>query len=272
MPLQGRPKFKDIDPGAFDETIGYTSVELKFDGHYCEFIGDASGWALLSRTGKVKECGAEPVPSCHLCGEHVFGTQWSIRNAGKLACGYGGVALFNVFAWNGRQVIESEQASILKMVMAELDACALPLSFCCSQRYPVTVAKELWATKVLVEGWEGLVFKGSKGWARMKRRPTMDYVLLSVEESTADKYAAGGYAKALTGGLYIDGKLKEVARVSGMTEQERQEFWKNRDKLVGQVFEAVGRNVFASGALRHPAFVKFRPDKLATECTWVVED
>ncbi len=132
-----------------------------------------------------------------------------------------------------------------------------------------SATESLWNEWVVGGDFEGLVFRdGIGGFARMKKRVTMEYILMRVEESTADKYKAGGYAKALVGGLFENGKLVEKVSISGLTDTQRRDFFMRRKVLVGSVFEASGKGIFKSGALRHPSFERMRSDKEPEECTW----
>jgi ATP-dependent DNA ligase len=51
-----------------------------------------------------------------------------------------------------------------------------------------------------------------------------------------------------------------------MSNDMRREFGQNFDQYKGQVVEIHAFEQFVSGALRHPSFVRLRPDKLPTEC------
>ena len=73
-------------------------------------------------------------------------------------------------------------------------------------------------------------------------------------------------AGAIRGGLYADGRLIEVLRVSGLDDRTRQTLAADPERFVGRVFEAKGNALFKSGALRHPSFVRFRNDKFPAEC------
>jgi len=61
----------------------------------------------------------------------------------------------------------------------------------------------------------------------------------------------------------------ERGHCSGMTDQERQYITDNQDALLGTAVEIQHMGVFPSGVtLRHPQFIRLRPDKNAKECTW----
>lgn len=53
-----------------------------------------------------------------------------------------------------------------------------------------------------------------------------------------------------------------------MSDDQRLEFGKNGDAYIGKVVEVAGFEVFDSGSMRHPSFVRVRDDKDAKECVW----
>jgi ATP-dependent DNA ligase len=140
------------------------------------------------------------------------------------------------------------------------------------------IAEQLWLELVEDGDWEGLIFRRPDGSvARMKKLVTMDYVCMGVAESDSETFK--GQARALLGGLYIADPadpsllvLKQIVSISGLTAAQREAFWARRDELEGLVFEASGKVVFKSGALRHPSFERWRDDKLAADCVWPQED
>lgn len=73
-----------------------------------------------------------------------------------------------------------------------------------------------------------------------------------------------GWAGSLQLGLYKDGKMIQIGSLSGVTE-EILENW--RDYL-HQVVEVNVMEILPTGGLRHPRFVKFRPDKNPKDCRW----
>jgi ATP-dependent DNA ligase len=133
--------------------------------------------------------------------------------------------------------------------------------------WPAKQAPELWEEYIVKHGWEGLVFiKEDGSLGRCKKLVTMDYVVLDVATSDSDSYA--GQARALIGGLYENGELVKKVSISGLTEFQRGDFMRRKKELIGRVFEAEGRELFKSGALRHPSFLRFRDDKMLQECVW----
>jgi len=265
-----RPKYHDLKPGDFGEQLApYDFVELKYDGLYAEFIGNADGWSIHGRNGALLRYGDEPCPDCYLRGEMIEGTEWAAHsdNHGRF------------MAWD---CIYSVTRNDLQMVGGEAtapkdfydSACRCEGASDCldvfrfdfmdaADHWPVMAAKAKWDQMVIKYGFEGLVFRSADGqrYGRMKRIVTQDYVLTGVRRQ-------GPRVTALFGGLWIDGVLETVCTVpvKAATAQAAPV----RD--VGSVFEANGNSVLKSGALRHPrqansdGSVRWRADKAAREC------
>lgn len=72
--------------------------------------------------------------------------------------------------------------------------------------------------------------------------------------------------------MIIDGKEVNVLNVgdcAGFDDEMRDSFTKNRHNLIGAVVEVKANEQFKdTGKLRHPRFVRLRPDKEALACTW----
>lgn len=63
--------------------------------------------------------------------------------------------------------------------------------------------------------------------------------------------------------------IMEVCTCSGFTEEIRQEFSESQDCYIGATIEVKAQEVFKkTGKLRHPRFLRCRPDKSPEECIW----
>jgi hypothetical protein len=120
---------------------------------------------------------------------------------------------------------------------------------------------------MLAHHWdaEGVVLKDKNyaGWYKLKEERTADLVCTAVKMGDTDgKYI--GQCGSLHGSWYdAEGRLVEVACVSGMDDVTRAEI---TQADVGRCFECAFQYVGAGGRLRHPRFIRWRDDKPAKEC------
>lgn len=95
--------------------------------------------------------------------------------------------------------------------------------------------------------------KRTYAWMKLKAEETEDVVVTGVKKGT------GKYARSL-GALLVDFKGKEC-RVSGMTDADRNRWWKNPKSIIGKTIEVNFQEATVNGKLRHPRFVRLREDK-----------
>jgi ATP-dependent DNA ligase len=119
--------------------------------------------------------------------------------------------------------------------------------------------------------YEGVVLKQSASGlgsemiaCKIKREFKADFVIMAVNEG-------GGRLKgkmgSLDGGQYENGKLVSVCSIGGgFSDLRRKRIWLLRERMIERVLEAKGKGLFKGGALRHPNFSRWRPDKLPTQC------
>lgn len=121
--------------------------------------------------------------------------------------------------------------------------------------------------QVVAEDKEGLMVnlsttykcKRHSGILKVKRFYTMDLPIIRVEEGSG-KYTG------TTGAIIVDYKGNEVGVGTGLTDEQREWFWSNRDKVVGQLAEVKYKEISSdkkTGAesLQFPVFVRLRTDK-----------
>jgi bifunctional non-homologous end joining protein LigD len=151
--------------------------------------------------------------------------------------------------------------------------------------------------KIVKRGGEGVIlkkldspyeFKRSKHWVKVKKVDTYDVVIMGYEEANewyaepgekgADgvlykegrktKYFEKGWIGAVIYGLWNKekGKLVEVGKCSGLSDEERKLISDNRKKYIGTVIEIKANERMPTGGFRHPNFVRFRDDKSAKQC------
>ena len=144
--------------------------------------------------------------------------------------------------------------------------------------------KRKFLSEVWKRGGEGIILKRNdslygdeKAWVKVKKEITVDVVILGFQkprkeslkvtgELSPTKLALKGLIGSFSYGMYRSGKLVELGTCSGMTDTEREEMTRHPKRYVGEVAELEGQLVEESGALRHPRFVRMRPDKNARDC------
>lgn len=61
--------------------------------------------------------------------------------------------------------------------------------------------------------------------------------------------------------FFVDYEGKELKVTLAMTDQEKEEVWRNQDKYIGQWIEYKGMDVGAKDVPRHPVFIRYREPK-----------
>jgi ATP-dependent DNA ligase len=268
-----RPKFHNYPPGEFpSKADGFDLVELKYDGWWGQLVLAGSEWKLFSRTGQLKKFGVltEPVGYTVLHGEYCFGTEWSKDHPEY----YDQIAVHSAEIVDGedvRQLDLKHSRAVIREMLGRLRRQPIQRGLFIVKQWPIGSAPSVWKHN---EEFEGLVFKNSAApwgspYGRMKRGVTMDYICLGFEQSESDRHAGWGVASVL-GGLIPAGKdtPRQVCKAGGLNDEARKLFFEHPEKFVGKVFEAEGKKITKSGALRHPNFVRWRTDKKPSECVW----
>jgi DNA ligase 1 len=128
----------------------------------------------------------------------------------------------------------------------------------------------------LVEsGYEGLMLKNlnapyEKGrgtfWLKMKPIITVDLEIIGFEEGTGRN---SGRLGAIICAGYDNGRSITVNVGSGFSDTERQDFWNERNSIIGTVVEVIADSVSMNSdgthSLRFPRFMRRRPDKSVEE-------
>lgn len=262
--MEHRVKYIDLEPGS-DPPAGFDVVELKFDGHWAEARFDGRGaCCIYTRTGTLrKRCEVDRrLPRMTLIGEYLYGTEWSTRRerSGRF------IAFDIVPKWWQRPTLATRKQKVHGLC----GSTRMPNWFYSCGQFSLDMTETLWNAFVKGDDYEGLVFKKSTGrfgepHARMKRIHTADFVC---EGFNPGKGKYEGVAGSILGSLYVDGVLKHVCSVNGLTDIQRKAFTDKPEKFIGRVFEATGKGRFESGALRHGSFLRWRNDKRPEECTW----
>ena len=105
--------------------------------------------------------------------------------------------------------------------------------------------------------------KRSKGLLKVKKMQTADVRVIGIEEGT-------GKNKGKVGALKIefigpDGKTYPNDVGSGLTDEDREYFWNNQDRIIGKIIEIkyfeISNNQNGTYGLRFPIFKWVREDK-----------
>lgn len=264
---RNRPvRFVDVDPQDWAAVQHFEWVEPKLDGHWARVELDGRRWTIYSSTDRIVERGqlATAHKATTLWGEHIRGTEWSRRpHRAEL---YENIAVFAAPRIKGQPCMPHADITrdlLNQWLLAYKNDPFIQRLFMI-ERQPAGKAKAMWKHFVEKDDYEGLVF-GGMTLARMKARAAYDYVCMGFEQSDSDRFS-GWAVKSVVGGLYVNGKLERVTTVSGLTDDQRGEFYRNPKRYTGKVFEAEGKRLFSSGKLRHPNFLRWRSDKPATAC------
>ena len=245
------------------------AVQLKYDGWWCAMICDNGAWHYLTSGGAVKlSRGDIPiVQGAVLVGEWMYGTNWAQTH-------HPGRFYAHDFYQEGERLVHLHQYSTRYRMLAEFlrdtfqgDESVIRLMI----TFPSSSTKYL--AQTFCEGrnrlYEGLVYKSlmhhwGETFFRYKSTITMDYIATGFVEGGG---RLRGTLGAIQGSFY--GQNQSVVSIGGgFTDAQRNEIWKNRERLLGKVFEAKGFQLFASGSLRHPQFCRWREDKLPEKCVY----
>jgi ATP-dependent DNA ligase len=261
------------------------SIMPKYDGQWGTLVHELGDDTirLWSRHGKLKKEWTRTIydalPSFRLYGEYIFGTQYAQTSP------YSGAFLGFDADFYDEEDISSEpfilRHNCMKEVLkplgklsrGEIDAQAIA-----SDNYALdevdainkVIHRRLAIGDSFDNSIEGVVIKPLKGtlhtpWVRIKPIFTMDYVIMGFNQSDAPKYK-GKMVRSIRAGLWIEGTLTHLCDVSGLNEADRKRFYEKPNLYVGKVIECSGKEIFNSGALRHPNFVRFHPEKLPEDC------
>lgn len=98
-----------------------------------------------------------------------------------------------------------------------------------------------------------------KGILKVKRFYTMDLPIIRCEEGT-------GRLSGMLGAVVVGYKDNEVKVGSGFSDEQRAEFWRSRDELIGSLCEVKYKEISTDKntgleSLQFPVFVTIRNDK-----------
>jgi len=286
-----------IDPREimnFDFKQSVYLAEQKYDGIYIQLVFDVNGkLKMISRNMKEKD--NEQLESLRIyieenlklkdsviVGELAFSTQAGTEYQKKY--GHSKVDVFDILKYKGKELHEENvfaRKEMLRVICENLSGEYVKIAHCeISTEYEnFNLIVQKMFDDIVRNGGEGVIVKDcndkdyifggkSKLWYKIKKLVSMDYIIVGYEDSESDKYKPKGWIKNIMCGLLEDGVLVEKVRVGSMTEEIRQEISENRTKYLGTVVEVHGFEIFKSGSIRHPSFLRFRDDKDTKDCTW----
>lgn len=241
----------------------YDLVQPKLDGMWACVVVKEGQARIYSRTGQLKQTIRTPgVRPGVLIGEWMAGTQ-------RAAAGDDAFVAFDCLEVGGMNVARLEYRQRIQMAFSQTGFTSrmpwvVPVSSS-DLRHATTLWKKVESGKL-----EGLIFRSSTDTyrdatiGRVKATVTTDYVVMGLERGEGRCSRTLG---TMVCGVFRGRRLVEACRIGGgFTDELRDEIWRNRAGVVGRVVEARGYQLFESGALRHPQFVRFRDDKRPSEC------
>ncbi len=270
-------------------------AEVKYDGHRALLVVDEFGSRVLSRTGKEKDVSflkgiEKAAPSMILDGELIVpgGTSSDVSELSKQnELQY---AAFDLLSWRDRETggrfyerpfeyRRSRLEELVRMVdwpkvqVSELFEDGLTL-------FELAQAEHMEGVMMKKKDAPYVPGKRSWFWQKVKCHTTYDVVVTGCDaEPTQWTVRPGQYGTdgvfypdgkpsstklagyvGLTYGWYMEGELRTVGKLGYTGPREELE------PLVGKVVEVKAYGCYESGALRHPGVLRFRDDKLPTEC------
>jgi ATP-dependent DNA ligase len=280
-------------------------VQRKFDG-MCHFaVSSSKGIAILSRAklenktlhvphvaAALRKLPVGTILNGELCvvGDDDFTFVSSVlRTKGpaeaikkQQASGNLHYIIFDVLFWNGEDVTELPYENRLAIIEEWLDdhitltSISTPVDL--SKIYSV---EQLFGTNSIQaeNGWEGLVIWNARDHTEIRwdgkeaRRNCYKWKTTFTEDVyVEDPQLGNGKNKdrlgKLTGYQYHNGEKICVGDIGGgFSDEQRIEFWENRDTMFPCVVEVETAERLDSMKLRFPVFIRMRPDKMEKECT-----
>ena len=149
------------------------------------------------------------------------------------------------------------------------------------------VNKKKFCEDIFKAGGEGVILKNVRApytdktaWVKVKAVATYDVVVTGLQAATLEtikkgddkatisRLAANGWCGALLFGQYVNGKLRELGRCSGMPDDIRADFSANKLKIGTVITIEAQSRIVKTGKFRHPRFLCLRLDKNEKDCIY----
>lgn len=248
--------YKDVEfADLFTNATAWDLVQLKYDGHWCrlEFDSEGNGYGYSSTGNLETSIDCPSLANYTFIGEHIYGTNWAKKGGRE-----GVLVLFDCVVRSGVD-ISTQPYELRHTLLSDLIPTIPRERLFVAYTVSISHLKLLWDKFVLgPQSFEGIVLrKWDQPYETTLHRCKRDY------EQT---YYAIGFVEGkgrLTGtlGAVIGGDEHglELCRVGGgFSDEHRIEIWNNQEKYLNRQFDAVGKGLFESGALRHPNFLRWK--------------
>lgn len=193
--------------------------------------------------------------------------------------------IFDILKYNGQSVTSEfykDRRYLLTRIFSEYNFQNISLI------NSVEINKKAFYESILKNGGEGIVLKKltshyGEDWIKVKRESSYDVVILGFEppeEMTTksdgsisrSRLAEKNLIGSIKFGQYLNGVLTPLGNCSGISDEMRTTFSKNPENFLNKVMTIKAQERTESGAFRHPAFVKMRPDKNPEECIYYFDE
>lgn len=260
--------FKDIDSTELLllDPKPWDILQLKYDGHWCrlEFdeYGNGRGYTTSDRLEVELTCPF--LANCVFIGEHMFGTNWAKQRGRE-----GAVIAFDAVVIDGEDISKKPYSQRWDLLVRRIDNSNHGLLYRAMTK-PIGELASIWHKFVLgIPQFEGVVLrKWDQPYAttlhRAKRDVEVTYIAVGFTEGQGKHAGRLGAIQAAKpaeteDGVNFTGVGTVICSVGGgFSDEQRIEIWNNKENYLGREFDATGKQLFESGALRHPNFVRWK--------------
>lgn len=240
-----RGDFAEIKPNQLSAYYGIDWIsQYKWDGWFVALVVQNQVGTMYSRTKKYRvNLDCKGLTDNIYIGELIENTEWSY--------------LFHNGQWHGKLIIFdvlfrsknylSEMNKLADRIKVDWIKVALT-----DLRSPQIVYEE--AVKI---GFEGVVITNLLTGEKIKVKKVIEreYIIMGYLKSTSGTAIKKG--GMIAGFIYGDGK-KEIGRCGSMPHELKIDMYLHPKRYLGKTVVISGKQLFKSGALRHPAFNGFR--------------